>query len=210
MTLTQPIVVGRGGTHIDVITAAAKASALVFSLDPLNSTRRQVWDAWAAEDMRKIVKHTSTSHVYEIAVEHGYGLVVVNGVVAAAGRPSEREQWPDRVQRAQASGLDRERSMDPTGRSEGLWVVLNGALGMSTGKAAAQAAHVTTLLLQRARREGWPLESYVRMDQVRFAEVSGERFAQLTAPAAQPLEVVVDNGLTEIPAGSRTAALVRA
>jgi peptidyl-tRNA hydrolase len=86
-------------------------------------------------------------------------------------------------------------------------LVLNGSLGMTTGKASAQAAHALMaywLKLDRATERAWAASgspfSIIEMDHGRFA---GD------AKVAVKGTVIRDNGLTEIAPGSATALVLK-
>lgn len=201
---------GRGGTHDQVLRAAALASAhaLLRGLD--QPTTRPIWQAWARGHMTKIVKHTSTSRVTTAAADYDGRLFHDAEATAAAFTPSDRDQWPSPLRRAQVQGLSRERCAQRWEPTAGLWVLLDSSLGMSTGKSAAQAAHALSRLVWGARIGALDPALVRELETVGFADVDQDTFAQFSQPEdASWVTAVRDNGHTEVAAGSMTAVLVQ-
>ncbi|MET9952038.1 aminoacyl-tRNA hydrolase [Streptomyces sp. NPDC006339] len=127
-----------------------------------------------------------------------------DGVPAAEVRvfpPVPLDGWPKDLARLQVSGTDLDDPADPGPVPEGAAVLwLNPELGMSAGKAMAQAGHGAQLLwweLSDADRKTWREAGFPLA--VRTA--APVRWARLTSAG---LPVVRDAGFTEIAPGSCT------
>lgn len=202
MKPVQTVLVTSHGTHLEVAHAVATASAraLLDAGDP-STPSRHPWSAWLTSDYTKIVKRTSASKIETTHAEHGGVLTrdPLTGLTVCALPPLEDSPENRKRLPGQVSGVERPKPDLATEVPQGQWIVLNGDLGMSTGKASAQAAHVRTL----AAREGLP---GAEVDP-KVLWASGSLFLALSRDP-RTLIVSRDNGLTEIAPGSATGLLV--
>jgi hypothetical protein len=189
------IVVGKGGEFRELVVAVALASARydrrhAERIDPL----------WRFERMAKSVRRAKKRpHLDRLVAEEGGLEVVVGDARAIALHPVLYEDFPRLVADAQVSTIGREAPEAPwsDGSAGRLHVALDGDLGMSPGKSAAQAAHA---LMQLAQQHP---EVELTAEEVALEVVPGDRFREL---AKRPDAVVVqDAGFTEVDPDSRTA-----
>jgi peptidyl-tRNA hydrolase len=182
-----------------VLEAAARA-ALAVCLDP-RAERGGEWHdavaAWVGARIRKIARRARGAHW--AAVQELPGVTVeVDGAQVRALLPGPVDEVPRVVGRLQIGGTDLpddEPGQSPPGAPV-VWV--NGALGMTVGKAAAQVGHASMLdAAVRGLREVPPYA-------VRTA--GPERWAQLCRTAERGAAVAVrDAGFTEVAPGTITA-----
>lgn len=193
----QAILVGPDGSHLGVIESAAKASTLALAKNPSDPS----WRAWLAGQFTKTVRRVKPTVLAQVEALGATLVTESSGAVAAALPPSLYADLPKAAARAQVQGLQRDLPEPSWQPSSGLWVVLNADLGMSTGKAAAQAAHA--LMAAAVEFSGLdPAALRAAAQQARFAWVASRTFETL----AQRAEVVIaDAGHTEVAAGTRTA-----
>lgn len=204
MKPVQSILVTHHGSHLETIhgVAVTSARALLAAGNPANVTTHP-WSAWLSDAYTKIVKRTSEAKIRKAHAEFGGSIAkdprtgfTVCALPPMLDTPENRRRIPGQV-----SGTERPKPEEHVILPEGRWIVLNGSLGMSTGKASAQAAHVRTLMALQgvSQDEGGP--------QVLWA--SNDLF---TALLSDPRTRIVsrDNGLTEIAKGSTTGLLVEA
>lgn len=203
MTLAQTILVTKSGTSTDTVRAAAAASVTALAAAEGPS---EAWGEWSAGSHTKVVKQTSRAKIERALETLPEGRAAVSGDVLAAAFPP----MPQEVLHAHGGplgghlGVRREApevltgALDPSLRLPAL--LINAALDMSTGKAAAQAAHAYVAAFQAGLL---PLPDLADTQIAWAAPDLFERLARL------PLTMrVVDNGLTEVPPGSTTAAWV--
>lgn len=198
----QPIVVDRTGDHLGVLACAAAASALVRHHHP----DQPEWLAWEADNVAKTVRR-ATPRAYESARASVdvFAEVTCEGARAYALLPHPADDLPRAIARMQVSGTELPREPRHLPTRAGFTVALNRALGMTTGKAAAQAAHAVheyvTHHLTPAERARWaenPAE-------FRVVEPDWDAFRTLAAVAVVTIR---DAGHTEIAPGSLTAVAV--
>lgn len=212
--LVQPIVVTATGSHEETVRAVAAASALAsVHLDS------PAWTPWLEHSFAKTVRRVKNlNRLWRVsddmrALGHGsfeYScggpFAGTAGVYAKAFAPLPAAELPKPVSRLWVSGFDRERS--------GCWpemlvhadvmVVLNGGIPMTTGKAAAQAAHALTGWLLAA--DGEARDRFVTgQSSFRLVEEPTDVFDRLWPHAAA---AIADAGHTEVAPGSRTALAV--
>lgn len=204
MKLTQTILVTHHGSHLETVrgVAISSARALLAAGDPSANTEHP-WGAWLSNAYAKIVKRTSDAKIRKTHAEFGgtiahdsYTGFTVCALPPIPDNPENRKRIPGQV-----SGVERPKPAPLTELPSGRWITLNGDLGMSTGKASAQAAHVRTLMALQGLSQA--------ETQSDVLWVAGPLFQALLEDSRTVL-VSRDNGLTEISKGSATGLLVEA
>ncbi|MEE1620936.1 peptidyl-tRNA hydrolase [Zafaria sp. J156] len=229
--LVQQIVllVDRGdpAPEAEGIAAAALASVAAFIAAP----EAAGWRPWAEGSFAKAVRRADAKAFAKVRDGFPDHALAASGAGRAiAFEPVAADAVPPRIRKLQVSGTELPRATPaghavpaergakgggapgagpgaaPSGDPAGLVVVLNDALGMSTGKAAAQAAHALfawLLAADPARLDAWlragrPL-AVRRLDAAAFDQA-------VAVSGAGPL--IQDAGRTEIAPGSATACVV--
>lgn len=202
----QPVLVAPTGSHLGVIEAAASASVATLAAhwqDP-------AWGLWLSGAFAKTVRRAQPAVLARAEALGGVRHTSADGATAVALPPSRYCHLPPFVAKAQVQGLVRDEPI-PTGWPDtGMWVCLRSDLGMTTGKAAAQAAHaLMAAALDEAGLEPAGLRTVAA--QASFAWVTRDTFDDLAAStdSVSVLAAVTDAGRTEIPAGTQTAVAVR-
>lgn len=215
-SLVQPIVLlvdkNDPASHRDSIIAAAVASvdAYARTLEP-GAVRDEAWAQWLSGRFTKSVRRADLKTFTKLAASadnKSESIVTIGKAKALAYVPAQYEQMPKSLMRLQVSGTDlpdepatvpsRKRSGDPV-------MVLNGALGMSTGKAAAQAAHALFAWQLNRGYDDAELAS-LQLLSTGLVIASADEFTALRTVAAGPL--IVDAGLTEIAPDTATAFVI--
>lgn len=193
--LVQAIVVGPGGSHLEVVDAVMRASVGAY----LNrDVGNPAWDDWLAGSFTKTVRSTNARKLAELAAMPDTTVVTVGDATAVAFAPMRRDDLPRPVARARVSGLERERpTREQIPPIEGHNVFINDSLPMSTGKTAAQAAHA---LMVRALNGQW---SPTHIEAARVVPISHGLFEVFASTS--PEAVIRDAGWTEVAPGSATA-----
>ncbi len=204
--LVQAIAVMPAG-HLDTCAAVATASALaMLRADPDNPA----WTAWLAGRFTKSVRRISRPSQWDRLMQAVESLRLETTVsssgeaIAMAFAPMTYEDMPRELRSLQVSGLDRERTprSEPTPRADPIAhlivpdVRLAPSAAMTTGKAAAQAAHAVCLWALTSPEEivqRWMLRPVVKID-----ERAEDRDSVLS---------VRDAGLTEVAPGTVTATV---
>lgn len=194
--LVQPIVVGPAGGHLEIIEAVMRASVTAY-LD--RDLEDPAWAEWLTGSFTKTVRAVNATRIAAIAELPGAVTVTVGDATAVAFAPSSYDDLPPMVARARVAGLDRDRSGTEHPLA-GFSVLVNDSLAMTTGKAAAQAAHA---LMVRALTGEWGATQIAEAKPVPVTVGLFDVFA-----AVAPGQVIHDAGWTEIPAGSATALAV--
>ncbi|MGJ9403435.1 peptidyl-tRNA hydrolase [Arthrobacter sp. KK5.5] len=202
--LVQPIILlvdkADPASHAEGVAAAALASVQAFLGDLDNPD----WQAWAAGAFAKTVRRADVNPFAKMLAAHpDHALAEVGKGRAAGLGPMPADGLPKPLAKLQVSGT--QLPAGPPLPDAPVTIALNASLDMSTGKAAAQAAHALFAWLLQAdpatvrawRAAGCPLS--VR-DLVRRDFRAGAR------AAAGP--VIQDAGRTEIAPGSATAYVV--
>ncbi|WP_154606373.1 MULTISPECIES: peptidyl-tRNA hydrolase [Arthrobacter] len=179
------------------IAAAALASVQAYLRDPENPC----WQQWAAGAFGKSVRRADAKMFAKVlAAFPGHAVASVGDGHAVGFPPMPAQALPKLLAKLQVSD-----TVLPPGEPLGaqpVTIVLNGALGMSTGKAAAQAAHALfawvldagSLTVDAWSAAGFPLG---------VIHASPREFRRGVKRAAGP--VIQDAGRTEIEPGSTTA-----
>lgn len=200
MKSVQTILVTHHGSHLETIRAASLASARSIRQagDPRTASQHP-WKDWLTGDYTKIIKRTSPAKVRATHAEFGGTLAhdPHTGLTVCALAPLEDTTENRKRLPGQVSGVERTKPKLSASIPPGRWLVLHGELGMSTGKASAQAAHVHTLMALRS----------MPLDDLGVLWASAPLFHHLQQDARSLIHVQ-DNGLTEIPEGTATAMLV--
>ncbi len=208
----QPIVVDKAGTHHETVKAAAVASVLAWhagrDVDP------EPWAQWLSGPFTKTVRRATRARLERVADEHGGVTIHLGGSCATALPPVRYVDLPRDVARLQVSGTDLPRVSPPTRRvidthvdmrQPMLPVRLAVLTSLTTGKAAAQAAHALfgwALQADADALEAWahrPLDAPVDL-----ADPS-----VLAAEAGRPGVIAIhDAGFTEVAPHTLTAVAV--
>ncbi|MBG0738711.1 hypothetical protein IV500_04670 [Paeniglutamicibacter antarcticus] len=215
-SLVQPIVLlvdkNDPASHRDSILAAAVASVEAYAkiLGP-SVVCHESWTQWLSGRFTKSVRRADLKAFARLAADDtrkNESLVTIGKAKAMAYLPQSYAEMPKALTRLQVSGTDlphepvttssRQRSGDPI-------IVLNGALGMSTGKSAAQAAHAL-FAWQLNRGLDDPELASLQLRSTDLIIASAEEFITLRTCAAGPL--IVDAGLTEIAPDTATAFVI--
>lgn len=179
------------------IAAAALASAKAYLQDPGNPD----WQMWADGAFAKSVRRADAKMFAKVLADFPDHVLATVGEGRAVGLPPmPAANLPKLLAKLQVSGTQL-----PKGTSlpaQPLSIVMNASLEMSTGKAAAQAAHALL---------AWVLESKPAAVQARAAggfpvgvvELPAKEFRKGARQSAGP--VIQDAGRTEIEPGSTTA-----
>lgn len=216
LTYVQTILLRRDpadpASHLDSIAAAATASVLAYLYDLEAGWDLENWNNWHRDGQAKTTRRAKPS-VFERLSAEAVSEFWVGKAAAAAFSPVPPSAVPAAVSRLQVSGteLPRTAAAGPEGAC-GAIIVLNGSLGMSTGKSCAQAAHALLEWVRNgARREfdmpavsrrirQWAKEGYG----VRIHEAGAEEFIRLQG-GRTPHSLIHDHGHTEIAPGTATA-----
>lgn len=215
-SLVQPIVLlvdkNDPASHADTILAAAIASvsAYLTTLYP-GAVQHEAWSRWLSGRFTKSARRADLKTFTKLAADESFkrvSLVSIGKAQAMAYVPAFYEDMPRSLMRLQVSGTDLpdepatgpvlKRSGDPV-------IVLNGEIGMSTGKSAAQAAHA--LFAWQMNRGSTDAEmASNRLVSTGLVIASAEEFETLRTVATGPL--IVDAGLTEIAPNTATAFVI--
>lgn len=184
--------------HRDAVAAAAVAGVLAYA----QRTADEAWEDWVSGRFTKSVRRAGPKVFAKLCAQAPSGIVRIGRAEAAAFEPQRYEDMPRALRALQVSGTQLPDDDPAPASAEAALIVVNQDLAMSTGKAAAQAAHALLawyLELDPARQQDWAARPAAAV-----REVPEARFAALGSQAgAGPL--IVDAGLTEIDPGTPTA-----
>lgn len=197
MELVQPIAVARSGSHEDLIAAVAAASLAAY----LDHGDDPAWEQWLAGRFTKSVRRGTTAQL-EAMAPAALSVIKRGEAVAYGFAPMPYDEYPTPLRKMQVQGTERPRA-DHWADQGNPSLLLNGDLGMSTGKAAAQAAHglwIWWLAVDDSERQEWersgrPFSVYERSGWLFHRSLD---FTGL---------IVKDAGLTEIAPGTPTVAV---
>ncbi|PYI68205.1 hypothetical protein CVV68_07750 [Arthrobacter livingstonensis] len=182
------------------IAAAALASVQAFMRDPENPS----WQLWASGAFAKSVRRADAKMFAKVLAAFPDHVLATVGTASAAGLPPlPADGLPKLLTKLQVSGTQLPDGGALPGQP--LTVVLNDSLRMSTGKAAAQAAHALFAWLLDAGPhavDAWAAAGFP----VGIVHASGRDFRKGARKASGP--VIQDAGRTEIEPGSTTAYVV--
>lgn len=202
--VTQVILVTtKTGHHQGVVEAAAKASLLRLASADLGASE---WQEWLSGSFAKVTKQCSRTKI-ETALREvpGARSYSEGDVLTAAFPPSDLEHRHLILHKAQLQGLNRSVLADQPrpaiSSMTGPVVLVNNDLGMSTGKASAQAAHALCALALATCPTVESMERLATHVRVVFASTDDLK----SAARRVDVSVIHDAGHTEIPAGSLTA-----
>lgn len=211
-SLVQPIVLlvdkNDPAGHRDSILAAAIASteAYAMTIQDAGADDGDAWAQWLSGRFTKSVRRADLKTFTKLAssTDLPFRSLVARGKARAmAYLPVTYEEMAKPLTRLQVSGTDLpELPVSEGSGTEGPVIVLNGDLGMSTGKSCAQAGHAlfAWFLQEHAGGRTVPAASLARAG---LRIVGAAEFAALRAGAVGP--VIVDSGLTEIDPDTATA-----
>lgn len=210
-SLLQPIVLlvdkNNPAAHVDAVHAAALASVFAYWEDLSSGGDAGIWNAWLGDFYAKSVRRASPKAFADIADSEAAPRIAVTGSASAlALGPMTRGDMPHPISRLQVSGTnlpDRFSHAAIPKTPDDAVIVLNASLSMSTGKAAAQAAHALTLwfsTLPEEHRLEWISRGHPSAVSI-FAE---DVFTELATDCPPALRII-DHGRTEIAPGSPTA-----
>lgn len=181
------------------IAAAALASVQAFMRDPENPS----WQLWASGAFAKSVRRADAKMFAKVLAAFPDHVLATVGTASAVGLPPlPADGLPKLLAKLQVSGTQLPEGVPLA--PQPLTIVLNGSLGMSTGKAAAQAAHALFAWLLDAgpAADAWAAAGFP----VGIVHASGRDFRKGARKASGP--VIQDAGRTEIEPGSTTAYVV--
>lgn len=207
--LVQPILVAKAGTHTETILCAARASLAAY-LTPLLAGRAvaPAWEQWLAGLFTKSVRRAPRRHLdkaleWATAAGHDVAGQEFGDSAAVATVPMPYATYPKVLAKAQVAGTDLPRDNTTLKSATGPQVHLLGTL--STGKAAAQAAHALWLWALPQLTDAPSALAAWALDGMPMS-VSTARAEVLTDLASHG-PVVRDAGLTEVAPNTVTAVV---
>jgi peptidyl-tRNA hydrolase len=196
----QAILVADDLGHLAAVHAAARASVLAQDAEP----EAPGWDAWLSGPFVKSVRRTRRSRLD--GLDAASGVLDIDGLVAAAYAPMPYSQLPKIVADARVAGTDFERDGTQVGTPDAP-VVVEVLDTMTTGKAAAQAAHA--LWTWSMRRTGDQRAEWIRAGLPVVVRLQAAE--ALDSAAVRPGAAVIrDSGFTEVEPDTLTAVAVDA
>lgn len=186
----------------DLLAAAAQAVVQVC-LDPRAAepgTWHDALEQWYGHRIRKIARRARGAAWDGVQALPGR-TATAGTATARAFIPSAVGEVPHAISKLQISGTDLPLNEDAPGDPEIPTIAVDTSLGMTAGKAAAQAGHGSMLLAAAMSAEAvaaWAADGFP----LQVREVPRELFTEL---AAEPGAVAVqDSGFTEVAPGSTT------
>lgn len=191
----------------DELLAAAAAATLALCLDERCGPGGE-WEealrAWLDARIRKVARRARGKAWREVQEVPGV-TVTVGGAEVRALVPGPVGALDPKVRKLQISGTDLPEADDPGPIDpHGVTIWVDGGLGMSVGKAAAQVGHAAMILagaMSTARIERWARDGYT----CRVRTADPQRWAALVAEVTAGRAVAVrDAGFTEVAPGAMT------
>lgn len=179
------------------LSAVARAAVIAYLQDPQNPD----WQQWASQAFAKSVRRANPKMFAKVLEMFPEQMVSEVGKAQAVGLPPlPAADLPKLIAKLQVSGTQLPKADEVLDAK--INIVLNKSLEMSTGKAAAQAAHALFAWLTEAPAES--VEAWLQSHApVGIRHLLRKDFEQLSRQAAGP--VIQDAGRTEIEPGSVTA-----
>ncbi|GAA3302939.1 MULTISPECIES: peptidyl-tRNA hydrolase [Glutamicibacter] len=179
------------------LSAVARAAVIAYLQDPQNPD----WQQWASQAFAKSVRRANPKMFAKVLEMFPEQMVSEVGKAQAVGLPPlPAADLPKLIAKLQVSGTQLPKADEVLDAK--INIVLNKSLEMSTGKAAAQAAHALFAWLTEAPAES--VEAWLQSHApVGIRHLPRKDFEQLSRQAAGP--VIQDAGRTEIEPGSVTA-----
>ena len=179
------------------LSAVARAAVIAYLQDPQNPD----WQQWASQAFAKSVRRANPKMFAKVLEMFPEQMVSEVGKAQAVGLlPLPAADLPKLIAKLQVSGTQLPKADEVLDAK--INIVLNKSLEMSTGKAAAQAAHALFAWLTEAPAES--VEAWLQSHApVGIRHLPRKDFEQLSRQAAGP--VIQDAGRTEIEPGSVTA-----
>lgn len=196
-------------SHQDAVHAAALASVLAFAQELATTGFGPTWAEWLAGRFTKTVRRADAKTFAKLAEKFAgeeHADVTIGKARALAFQPTTYDAMSRALAKLQVSGTelpDRGTDASNPAGADAPVLVVNESLGMSTGKAAAQAAHALFawfLSLDLIERSGW----YDAGCPFTVVFGSQDEFDASAATVPEKL-LIVDAGLTEIDPNTATA-----
>ena len=192
--------------HTDVLRATASAVALAlaaFTGPGADPDVRARTERWRAGPIRKVVRRARGAGWDRQLAVPGVAVHESHGVRVAVHVPGPVDEVHPEVARLQVGGLVLEDEPAVEAAPDGVRMLLNPRVAMTTGKAAAQVGHAAQLVLQSLPPDeaaawiaaGAPVE-------VSTGDDPGWDELAATAPV-----VVADGGFTEVEPGTVTVVV---
>lgn len=187
-------------TEDEGVSAVARAAVIAYLQDPHNED----WQTWATQNFAKSVRRANPKMFAKVLEMFPEQMLSEVGKAQAVGLPPlPADNLPKLIAKLQVSGTELPKSDEVL--IAPVTIMLNKSLGMSTGKAAAQAAHA--LFAWLTETPGLGIESWLKAHApVAVRHLPKNEFEELSATASGP--VIEDAGRTEIEPGSTTAFVV--
>ena len=186
---------------VDGIAAVALASVTAFAHAIAATDDLDSWTEWLSGLFAKSVRRADRKtfdKVWDEFSESGATRIKVGHAEAIAFAPVRANELPRTLSRLQVSGTELPRADGAAPVANAVTITVNSDLGMSTGKAAAQAAHAL-FAFRLDRRTHADADPAVRIVYATAAEIRAEL-------SARPNAIIIeDAGRTEIEPGSLTA-----
>ncbi|MEG2422812.1 peptidyl-tRNA hydrolase [Glutamicibacter sp.] len=182
------------------LSAVARAAVIAYLQDPQNPD----WQQWASQAYAKSVRRANPKMFAKVLEMFPEQMVSEVGKARAVGLPPlPAADLPKLIAKLQVSGTQLPKAEEVLDAQ--ISIVLNKSLNMSTGKAAAQAAHALFAWLTESPAE--EVEAWLHAHApVGIKHLPRREFDRLSRQAAGP--VIQDAGRTEIEPGSVTAFVI--